>query len=137
MTISPTIRSILATVIGLIVGNVVNGLLIQYSGNIIPLPEGVNPNSMEDLKAAMPTLPIKNFIMPFLAHALGTLSAALVACKLTFAHHHRIAIVVGLVFLVGGIAAAIVIGGPIWFIVLDLVCAYLPMAFLGKRLAGH
>jgi hypothetical protein len=28
------------------------------------------------------------------------------------------------------------VGGPVWFILLDLAGAYLPMAFLGAWLAG-
>ena len=43
-------------------------------------------------------------------------------------------LVVGLMFLAGGIGAATMIPAPIWFIVLDLVVAYLPMAWLGGTL---
>ena len=62
---NPILRNVLAVVAGLVVGNVVNGFLISISGSVIPLPEGVDPNDMESLKAAMPTFPTKNFIMPF------------------------------------------------------------------------
>jgi hypothetical protein len=45
------------------------------------------------------------------------------------------ALTVGGLHLVGGIAAAFMIPAPAWFIVVDLVVAYLPMAWLGGRIA--
>jgi hypothetical protein len=44
---------------------------------------------------------------------------------------------IGAFFLAGGIGAAVMLGGPLWFIVTDLVLAYLPMGFLGAKLAGR
>jgi len=44
--------------------------------------------------------------------------------------------VVGALGLAGGIAAARMIPAPTWFVVLDLVVAYLPMAWLGGLLAA-
>lgn len=41
---------------------------------------------------------------------------------------------VGVVFLAGGVAAAFMIPAPVWFIALDLVGAYIPMAWLGIEL---
>ena len=43
----------------------------------------------------------------------------------------------GVVFLLGGIAASFMIPAPAWFIVLDLVVAYLPMAWLAGRLGAR
>jgi hypothetical protein len=45
-----------------------------------------------------------------------------------------LAYVIGALFLAGGIAAAFMIPAPAWFIALDLLVAYLPMAWLGARL---
>ena len=45
----------------------------------------------------------------------------------------RLAVAIGIMFLCGGIAAAILIEGPIWFVITDLMLAYLPMAWLGIR----
>jgi hypothetical protein len=46
------------------------------------------------------------------------------------------AYVVGGFFLVGGIAASAMIPAPTWFKALDVVLAYLPMAWLGGRIGG-
>ncbi len=47
----------------------------------------------------------------------------------------KIAIGIGCFFLLGGIAMILNCGGPLWFIVADLVLAYIPMAVLGGFLA--
>ncbi len=133
---SPVVRNILAVIIGLVVGNLVNMFLITYSGSIIPLPEGIDPNNMEQLQENFKHFPLKNFIMPFLAHALGTLAAAYVACKLAMSRKRTLVIIIGSIFLVGGIAASFMIKPPSWFIFVDLALAYFPMAFLGQKLAG-
>ena len=39
-------------------------------------------------------------------------------------------------FLLGGITMVAMFGGPIWFTVLDLLGAYLPMGYLGGMLGG-
>jgi hypothetical protein len=69
--------------------------------------------------------------MPFLAHALGTLLAGFVAAALTQERKWPAALIPGLVFLVGGIMAVQMIPAPVWFNVMDLALAYLPMAWLG------
>ena len=42
---------------------------------------------------------------------------------------------IGGFFLLGGIAAVRMFGGPLWFQLGDLLLAYLPMAYLGAVLA--
>jgi len=39
-----------------------------------------------------------------------------------------------MLFLLGGIMMVVSVGGPIWFIMMDLTLAYLPMAWLGYRI---
>ena len=75
--------------------------------------------------------------MPFLAHALGTLAGAFITTKVAANNHFRLALLVGVLFLAGGIAAANMIPAPTWFIALDLIGAYLPMAWLGNKLGNR
>lgn len=49
----------------------------MISGSIIPPPEGADNTTMEGLKASMHLFQPKHFLMPFLAHALGTFGGAL------------------------------------------------------------
>lgn len=49
----------------------------------------------------------------------------------------RFAIAIGVIFLCGGIAASLMISAPAWFIALDLLAAYIPMAWLAGRLGAR
>lgn len=130
------IRLVLAAVAGFVVGSLVNMSLIMISGSIIPPPAGADVTTAEGLKASMHLFEPRHFLFPFLAHALGTFSGALVATLLTPGRTPGPAYVVGLAFLLGGIASVFMLPAPAWFGALDLVLAYLPTAWLAHRLAG-
>lgn len=133
---NPIVRNILAVVAGVLLGSVVNMGLIQISGAVIPPPDGADMTTAEGIKAALPLLEPKHFIFPFLAHALGTLVGAFIAAKIGATRKMMLAVIVGAIFLLGGIAATFMIPAPTWFMVLDVVVAYLPMAYLGAMIAG-
>lgn len=128
-------RLMLAVIAGLFVGSIVNMALVMLSGHVIPPPAGVDTTTTEGLKAAMPLFEPKHFVFPFLAHAVGTLVGAFVATLATPGRTGGPAWAVGALFLIGGIAAVAMLPSPLWFTVVDLVFAYLPMAWLGHRLA--
>ena len=111
--------------------------IITLSSSIIPPPEGVDPSNMESLKSSMHLFEPKHFIVPFLAHALGTLAGAFITALIAVNHKMKLALVIGLFFLLGGISTVFMLPSPTWFIVLDLVVAYIPMAWIGGRLAGQ
>ena len=64
------LRNVLAVIVGILVGSVVNMALINLSSSIIPPPLGVDVTTEEGLKAGIHLFEPKHFIMPFLAHAL-------------------------------------------------------------------
>lgn len=130
------LRNALALLAGLVVGACVNMAIVLLGPMLIPPPAGVDMTTAEGLTAGMPLLEPKHFVAPFLAHALGTLTGAALAFLLAASHKPAMAFVVGAVFLFGGVMAAFMIPAPAWFIALDLVAAYLPMAWLATRLAG-
>jgi hypothetical protein len=132
---NPILKNILAVVTGIILGSIVNMAIIMVSGSVIPPPNGVDVTDMENLIAAMPLFEPKHFILPFLAHAAGTFTGAFVAAKIAATHHMKMAFIIGLFFLVGGIANVYMLPSPMWFNVVDLMGAYLPMAFLAGKLA--
>ena len=78
----------------------------------------------------------KHFIFPFLAHALGTLVGGLVASLIAKTSHMKLALLVGVIFLAAGTYNVVTLPAPIWFEALDLIAAYLPMAWIGYRLSG-
>jgi hypothetical protein len=134
------IRNILAVVVGFIAGSVVNMALVMIGPRMIPAPAGVDVSNAESIAASAHLFEPKHFVFPFLAHALGTFAGALVAFLIAASRRTVFAFVIGVLFLAGGIAASFMIPAPTWFIALDLVVAYLPMAWLatqvGRRMAG-
>ena len=131
---NPIIRNIFAILIGLFIGGMLNMSIIIISGDIIPPPEGADVTTMEGLKAAMHLFEPRHFIMPFLAHALGTLAGAIIAASIAATHKKTFAFVIGVFFLAGGIANVFMLPFPIWFAVLDIVVAYIPMSFLAWKI---
>lgn len=129
------LRNILAVLLGIFIGGTVNMLIINNSGLLIAPPEGVDMTTPEGLQEGMHLLENKHFLIPFLAHALGTFVGAYLAALIAASHKIKFAIAIGCVFLLGGIAAAFMIPAPLWFIVTDVVLAYIPMAWLAGRFA--
>ena len=78
---------------------------------------------------------LKHFLFPFLAHALGTLVGAFVAAKISPNYGLQLAIGVGLLFLAGGITNIYLLPSPLWFTIVDLAVAYIPMAYFGWLLS--
>ena len=136
LIVNPIARNILAAVVGFVVGGLVNIGLVNIGPSVIPLPEGADVSTMDTLRESMKLFTPVNFIFPFLAHALGTLAGAFVAAKLAVSHHMKFAFGIGVCFLIGGVTAVSMLGGPMWFNVSDLLLAYIPMAVLGGILAG-
>ncbi len=132
---SKSIRILLAVVIGFVLGSVVNMGLILLSGKVIAPPAGADVTTMEGLRASLHLFEPKHFLFPFLAHALGTFTGALVAGLVAQGKTAVPAYGVGCLFLVGGIANTFLLPAPVWFSVVDLLLAYLPTAWLGQTLA--
>ncbi len=130
-----TLQNVLAVIAGIIIGMIVNMGIIMISGSIIPVPEGVDNTTTEGLKAGMHLLEAKHYIMPFLAHALGTFAGAFTAAKLAANNKMKFAIAIAFFFLLGGIASVLMLPSPVWFNVTDLCLAYIPMGLLAGKLA--
>ncbi|MGV9013139.1 MAG: hypothetical protein ACOH13_11140 [Flavobacteriales bacterium] len=131
----PLFRNILALLAGLLVGSLVNMGLIHLGNAFMPGITDMDMNDPASINARMALFGPEHFIMPFLAHALGTLAGAWVAARAVATHHMALALTIGALFLVGGILAVVMIpAAPVWFKVLDLVVAYLPMAWAGGRM---
>lgn len=128
------LKNISAIVLGLLVGGTVNTGIIMVSGYIIPPPEGTDLKTLEGLLAAMPLMEPKHFLMPFLAHAFGTLVGAILAASMAANYKMRFAMIIGICFLVAGIMNIFMLPSPVWFTIVDLGFAYIPMAYLGGKI---
>ena len=131
----PILRNLFVFVAGVFVGSLVNGLIINFSGAIIPPPVGFDLTTNEGLKAAALAMEPKHFIMPFLAHAIGTLIGSFLVTMFSKGRRFFRALMVGFLFFTGGVIMIFILPSPLWFDAVDLGLAYIPMAWVGYKLA--
>lgn len=129
--------NLFAFLIGLFTGAVVNGAIINISNDIIPPPPGTNLKTMEGLIHAMTLMEPKHFIMPFLAHALGTFVGAAFCSLISKSHKLILALSIGFSFFIGGLIMVFQLPSPLWFDLVDLTFAYFPMAYLGYWIVSN
>ena len=131
---NPILKNIIAVIAGWLGGSIINMGLIQVGHKLIPIA-GIDPSDMEALAAVMPSLEFEYFIFPFLAHALGTLIGAAIAGLIAANYKMKFSLGIGGFFLLGGIMVNYMLPGPIWFAVTDILIAYIPMAWIGGKIA--
>ena len=131
---NPIVKNSLAVISGLVLGSAVNMGIIMISGSIIPPPDGADVTTMEGLKESIHLFQPKHFIFPFLAHSLGTFAGAVLTALIVANHKVKFALIIGVFFLIGGSVNVFMLPGPVWFNVLDIVGAYIPVAWLGGKL---
>ena len=121
------LKNIGIVILGIIIGMITNIGLIIIGGMIFPLSENFNPmNAMG--------WDFKYFIFPFLAHSIGTFSGAFIVSKLSKKSNIIMPLIVGFYFLAGGIYMVTILPAPTWFVLLDIILGYMPMALLGWKI---
>lgn len=128
------LRNGAAVIAGLVLGGMANMSLVGAGPKVFPPPAGVDMADMKSLAASAHLLEPRHFVFPFLAHAAGTLIGAFIAHLAGAGPRTALSYAIGILFLAGGIAAAFMIPAPAWFIAVDLLLAYIPMAWLAARL---
>jgi len=58
-----------------------------------------------------------------------------VAAKIARTNKMIYSLLIGSLFFIGGVMVNYMITGPLWFTIVDLSLAYIPMAWLGGKLA--
>ena len=130
-------KSILYSVLGLVLGALTNGFIVQLGSYFIQAPADFDLTTEKGLAKAMPLMGVEHFIFPFLAHSIGTLVGAYFVSKMKVNRPLLTAMAIGFAFLAGGVMMVIMLPQtPLWFILLDLILAYLPMAYFGYRLGS-
>ncbi len=125
-----TLRNILAIIAGLIAGSIVNGAIISVSHIVTPPPKGIDVSTYEGLLEAIPLFEPKHYLMPFLAHALGAFSGTILGTLLVNKYRWAIGLIIGFFFMIGGIINVFIIPAPLWFSIIDISLAYIPVARL-------
>lgn len=133
---NPILKNISAVVAGIVVGSIVNMAGINLGHMLFPLPEGIIEGQMDSYAANIDQFSNGSFLTTFLAHALGTLAGAFTAFKIAANNKAKFAYGIGIWFLAGGIMMVYMVGGPTWFIGLDLIVAYIPMGWLAIKFGG-
>ncbi len=124
------LKLLLGLIIGALGGGIVNMGLVVVGSELIPAPPGIDVTDPQSLSSAAGLLQPRHFIFPFIAHAGGTLAGCLIACLIVVQRSRLASMIIGCFFLLGGIVNAFMIPAPVWFIVMDLCLAYIPMALL-------
>lgn len=131
------LRNVVGLLGGLVLGALVNMGLIMLGPSIIPPPAGVDVTDSASIAASMHLFEAKHFIVPFVAHAAGTLVGAMTAYLIAVSYRPHVAYLVGALSFAGGVAASLMIPAPKWFVGVDLILAYFPMAWIGVMIAGR
>jgi hypothetical protein len=130
---APIVRNVIGVVVGAIVCVLLNGFLLGVTMGAIGTPAGFDASD----PASFVLLEAKHYLSPFVAHAVPSLIGGLIAALIAASRKITCALLVGGLHLLGGIAAAFIIPAPAWFIALDLIVAYLPMAWIGGKIAAR
>ena len=128
------VRNIIGFIVGYVAGTAVNFALIM--ANMALMPAGTDFSTPEGVNAVMAQMGPVNYLVVFLAHGLGAFVGAVVCSLIAVSHRFVLSLVIGALFMLGGIYAAAVIDAPLWFEAVDIVLAYIPMAWLGWKIAG-
>ena len=121
-----------AVVAGLIVGSLLNFALVQLNLMLFPLPEGLDLTDYAAVGEAVRDMPASAWILVFAAHLGQAFVGGWVAARLGASKPVLLALIVGLLTLVGGVFNAIAVSTPAWtWIEMPL---YLVVAWLAGRL---
>jgi len=121
------VKNIIAIVLGIIVGV----LIISLGEVLIRLPDGADVSTTENIKSSVHLLQPKHYLIPFLAHAIGTIFGAFVAAWLAYNNKLYFGLGIGFFFLMGGVVNSVMLPFPFWVNIIDILLAYIPMAYLG------
>jgi hypothetical protein len=134
------VRNILAVIAGLVVGMVVNMALIMLNAYVLfPMPPGTSMQDPEQVNAYIATLPTVAFFVVLSAHLGQSFVGGWTAARLGSSRPMMLAMIVGVLSLVGGAINMMTIKGPDWLYIelpLYLVVAWLAGRFEVKRRAA-
>ena len=131
------LRNILAVIGGFIGGSIINIGIFSIAPFLISYPEGFDNSTSETLADTIHLLQPIHFLVVFLSHGLGTLVGAFIATKVAASHKMIFSMIIGGLFLLGGIYMISVLpDSPTWYNITELIGAYIPMAWIGWKLAG-
>lgn len=128
------IYTVLWVLLSLVFGSLINGLILTVGPLIIEYPPGVSFATEASTIQSMNLLRPIHFAIPFVAHALGTFISTLLMAIYIKNKYLMVAYMISVLYLIAGIMNVIMYPAPIWFIILDLTMAYIPMGYIGAKI---
>ncbi len=131
------LRNILVVIAGIIGGSIINMGVLTIAPYLVDYPEGFDNSTSEALASTLHLLQPKHFLFVFLSHGLGTLAGAYIAAKIAASRQLVFASIIGILFFLGGVyMMSILPSSPTWYNITELIGAYIPMTWIGWKLAG-
>ena len=126
-------RNIGAVIAGLIVGSIVNMALVLLNTLVLyPMPEGTDMYDPEQMNAYIATLPATAFLVVLVAHLGQSFVGGWVAARLGASHVMHLAMIVGVLTMLGGIYNLTQVDHPAWLYV--EIPLYLVVAWFAGRI---
>lgn len=133
------LRNVGATLLGLVVGSLLNGALISLNSFVLfPMPPGTSMEDPAAFQAYLDTLPAVAFLVVMVAHLGQASLGGWIAARLGASRPVLLAMIVGSLTLLGSVINMVSIQGPAWFYVelpLELLVAYTAGNLEAKRRA--
>ena len=107
-------RDIFAVLVGWIVGMVANMAVAFLNVALYPMPDGVTFNDKEGFNAYIETLPLTAFLIVLVAHLSQAFCGALAAAKISRKRQMVVAMLIGVLSLIGGYINMQSIPLPTW-----------------------
>ncbi|MBC8479446.1 MAG: hypothetical protein H8D46_03185 [FCB group bacterium] len=127
-------KTILWTVIGILVTGMVVAFVEFIGHQVYPLPEGVEPYNPESMTEYMKVIPLGAMLFVLAGWFIGAFTGTTIAVIFAGENGCRIALIIGIVFLAASIFTMISIPTPIWFWIAGLLMC--PSgAYAGSQLA--
>jgi hypothetical protein len=127
--------SVLAIVLGAVVGCGVIFAIQSVNSLLYPFPQGLDPSKdPERFNAYVASLPPTAFIIVLTSWGVGTLAGAWLAAWLSPRARFVHGMIIGGLFLATGISIFLILPHPLWFTIVGLG-VFLPAAWLGVVLA--
>ena len=127
-------RTIVAILLGIVLGTLAIALVEQIGHQVYPPPEGLDLNDPTAVAELIASAPVGALLFVLAAWVIGATVGGWLSVRLGGAVP-RSPFVVGLVLLAFGLANMLMIPHPTWFFILGVI-VFLPAALLGGRL-GH
>ena len=90
-------------------------MLGQYFAHqAYPAPEGMDYQNAEQVKAYMTSFPVYVYLIMIVAHQAGTFAAAFLSARLDSKNGRKNALMMGVIFMMGGMMNLQALPHPIW-----------------------